>query len=628
MPSQLHREKLMKQRLLEKVENAMAKMTGIQINVPSIPRRLAISSSLIDEFLLDPVMGIYVVFNEVLDEFQKVRARLSWFTPRLMDSSGLSSAKTLNLFLTFNLRCVLMEGRIAAVYYPSWGQGQKTFWRHYTNYLKKSAIFRAQVGRMSADQGKVEGKAQLKGPSCWSMEFRNNSQILLPAPGFLQDAKTQAGLRLNDLGIDEINKVAAMGTTGIDDQLIGRCTLAVYNKNHPVWQNKHLFLSTAEDTMHPGYQRFKNFKEQADNGNPEYAVFSGSFKDYSNLLGSDGRPFKIHREDNIMRDLRINKSRSAYLQEALGIWSDNGKAFYAQEYIDNAMRYGADRQVCVVLNRDEDPEAKRHGENCFYFLGADPAKADTQKADDGAMVVLRAVPKAEVGSQEVRDWFLDFVWAHRIRKADATQWSGIIHRKEEDYRMAGIMLDPGGGGLWIRPELRKGVQLINGQMRNMVPIASPEDERDMPIRGKFILSMFKLMDPSIKKTWGDMKLANIDGLYDVAHTEFQEAWSLGLFNLPPRIKDLPKDATKDWPAERLEAYELLETMGKQIVSINLKTDENGATKFTKNGAKQFMAKGRKDFAYAGMYAYIKFLTWLKDHGDDFNVSKDDEEMCG
>jgi hypothetical protein len=323
--------------------------------------------------------------------------------------------------------------------------------------------------------------------------------------------------------------------------------------------------------------------------------------------------------------MKMNKSRASYLQEALGIWSDNGKAFYAQEYIDNAYRYGMDRRVTPVTSRPDDYFAQKNNQ-CYYFMGADPAKADTAKADDGALVILRATPKADKTSNEPRDWNLDFVWAYRVRKADAPQWAGIIHKKVEHFRLDGIMLDPGGGGMWIRPELKKSKQVIEGIERDVIPIACPEDEPEMPTTGKFILSMFKIMDTCVQRAWGSMQLANIDNLYDVIHSEFQEAWALGLFSLPPKVRDMPRSEVATWSAEKLDASNLIDLMAKQITSINVKTDENGGTKFTKNGAKQFVCKGKKDFAYAAMYSYAKFLTWLREHDDELSLQGEDEAM--
>ena len=145
-------------------------------------------------------------------------------------------------------------------------------------------------------------------------------------------------------------------------------------------------------------------------------------------------------------------------------------------------------------------------------------------------------------------------------------------------------------------------------------------------RGEFLSSTFDAYGPNPQYTeaYGQV---DIDNLYDVAHSEFQEAWSMGLFGLPPKVVDVPKETIRSWPEERASALALLEIMAKQITNINVRTDELGNTKFTKNGAKQFIAKGRKDFAYAGMYAFAKFMAWLRDHGDEFIIPEEDAAMC-
>ncbi len=51
---------------------------------------------------------------------------------------------------------------------------------------------------------------------------------------------------------------------------------------------------------------------------------------------------------------------------------------------------------------------------------------------------------------------------------------------------------------------------------------------------------------------------------------------------------------------------------------------------TKNKAGVFSAKGRKDFADAMLFAFIRFLQWVNQYGEEESesVPEEDAEMCG
>jgi hypothetical protein len=314
--------------------------------ISSSPKHLAVTETMICDFIINPVLGANILLNQRLDEFQKVALKICWYVPRVMDSSGFSSSKTKRMTVLSALRCLLFSNRYAGVYYQVFSTGQKTYWKELRRLQAQSPILRASIGRMDSE-GQQEGKANVKGPSCWTCSFKNGSEINMPAPGFLQDAKTQASIRLNDLYVDEWTKIMAAGSTGIDDQLVGRGTEVVFNQHHPIHANHQLFLATAEDTMHPGYERYKTFKREVERGNPDYALISYCFKDYSNLPFSGVKGTMSYREKlrevKVIHDMKVNKTRAGYLQEAIGIWSQNGKGWYSQDLIDAARQRGGER---------------------------------------------------------------------------------------------------------------------------------------------------------------------------------------------------------------------------------------------------------------------------------------------
>jgi hypothetical protein len=609
-----------------------AEKAGLLPNIytPSLPGYLRVTQTMVEDFICDPCLGARVLFGEELDAFQRARLKLWWWVPRVMDSSGFSSAKTRCLWIVSNLRCLLIPDHVSAIYYQTFTAGQQNYWKHFLAATQSSAIFRAHIGRMNEEGTDVGGKATLKGPSMWTCDYRNGSQVMMPAPGFLTDARTSAGFRFNDLYIDEWTKAIAGGSSAIDDQLIGRSTREAISKYHPLWANKNIFLATAEDSMHAGYEKYDDFVQDEAKGNPECATVSFHFKDYSDMPGpTPGNSFKdSFREDRVLADMKKGKTEAGYLQEGFGIWSKNGRVWYSEDQMKAAQMIGASRGLRAICNRKEDREKdlKRLLE-VFYFLGIDPARAEHRKADDGALVILRAQPKV-VWSQNPCDWWLDFVWAYKVRKADAPDWAAIIHRKEKHFDFAGLLMDPGGGGVWIQPELAKTVQHLAGGEQKVLPIACIEDEATTMVRGKFVLSMFRPTDYRIGQLYGHMNQRHPENLVDSAHTDFQEAWEKGYFGLPPKLKDIPEEEKRGWSQERQWAHLLLQVMAKQLTKVTVLTAPDGTVAMTSRNARQFGAKGKKDFAYAGLYAYIRFLAWLKAQEASVRLAPEDEAQCG
>lgn len=603
------------------------------IYLPSQPRHLKITQTMIDDFMIDPVLGIQIIFGAKLDHFQRCRAKICWWTPRVMDSSGFSSAKTISMWFISNLRCILIPNHVAAVYYPSFESGKKIYWNYFRDIALRAPLFRAQMGmeRVEGLDGSTskDAKAMDRSASCYEFRYRNESKVLMPAPGFMQGAKSQAGYRFNDLYIDEWTKVEAGGKgEGIDDQLVGRTTRACFNKEHPIFCNHHLFLATAEDTMHPAYERYKSYLKECRQGNPDYFVFAFNFKDYSDAPFNANETFKYRfREDRAIHDLR-RKGKSGYLQEALGFWSKNGTGWYSGLVIDRCYELGKQWKSAIYTNRAEDPEGGR----AYYFLGVDPARAASDKADDGAMVVLRAVP---IGNQlcptDTRAYKLSFCYAHLVRKADARQWAAIIHRKHQHFGFTGICMDGGGGGIWVQPELAKTEQLIRGTNTICWPIASLEDEENTLVAADFILSMFRPGDPSIKRTWSNVPNLKFESLTEIAHIEFRDGLTQGIA-FPQPYTSWPRTEVEKWSDEKRCAIELVSGLkrgiGTQLMQIFVVLDDQGQVLLSKQTqSKKFASKSRKDFAYAAMYAYMKFKMWVATGAEEIHISDEDAEMC-
>lgn len=599
----------------------------MNIIVPSQSAIYRLPQSMIEDIIFDPSLAAKAIFNEDMDEFQKLRLREYVWTPEVEDSSGFSSFKTRTFFIAWVLRCILIENHVSGVYYQNFNSGQKNFWQYFTVYQQKSKIFREQIGRLGleTDEGdeKKDKKGTLKGPSCWSCYFKNGSHLMMPAPGFLRESESQAGLRLNDLGLDEWTKSEAMGDNGINKQLIGRATRESYNQDHPFWCNHFLFLATAEDYKHPAAARHKKYAKQVQTGDPYVSQFSFSFKDISDLpMGDTGKSWKkTLRVNKTLKEMKANLSPTKYLQEVLGIWGYSGIGWYSEENLDGTVYLGQSRGLLPVCSRLQD-KVYGHLETTRYFMGVDPARAEGRKTDDGAMVVLRAIPKGPNPEDRLSDWQLDYVWAYKVRRADVDQWSGLIHKKHLDFTFSGICMDHGGGGIWIKPKLAAIKQKIGDAEVECMPIATKDDIS--VTEADYCLILFIQGDDSIKKKWPSIK--GPDNLIDYSHTEFRDAMHHSHIAYPPAFKDIPNEVKAGWDEQRVWASKLLDLCRKQLAGIKVATEADGQFIFTRNNAHLFDSKEKKDFGYAAVHAFVRFVVWLKCADEEHGL--DDEQIAG
>lgn len=312
---------------------------AVEIHNPKIPRRFKINDSLIEEFLIDPVAAAYCIFGVKLDAFQRVRLRKYWWIPEVIDSSGVSTGKTLVFWIYSNLRAILIGKHTVGVFYQTFSTGKEAFWNQYTKPWGQHPVFRAQLGRF--DELGREAKSTQKSPSCYSFGFNNGSRVLMPAPSWLRDAQNLGSYRFNTGGIDEWTKVENTGTTGIDDQFLGRITETNWNQNHPIWCNHFKFLATAESQGHPAWRRYNRFLNRMRKGNPHVDVFSFNYKDYSDEEIEKGRTFKSKfRQENTMNQMKDQLERDHVMREVYGIWSKSGRGWYSAEAIDRAIELG------------------------------------------------------------------------------------------------------------------------------------------------------------------------------------------------------------------------------------------------------------------------------------------------
>lgn len=633
---------------------------SLNIHISSTPPHLKITPTMVDDFLVDPVLGVYVIFGIKLDVFQACGLRLAWFVPDYMDSSGFGTGKSLRFWLFMNLRCVVIGDQHAVAYYQTFQAAKDIFWPYYKVFNSRRApLFAAQLGQMS-EEGDVDGKDNNRGAACYKQFFKNDSIVYAPAPNWIQEAKGQAGLTFNVAGIDEWTKVETMtkksgqvtneqGQTvgGINQQILGRVRRASWNQHHPIWGNHRYFSATAESLRHPGYPRHKVFLDEISRGNPNYAVFTSCFKDFSNLrterdiriengrlTATLGKPFKEEVPNwQTISTMKKQFTKAHYRREVLGLWSRETKGWYSEDNLD----------VCVArgVEYGTQPECFRNQTlpTVHYFMGIDPAPAQGDRNDDGAIGVLRARPRPGLGSapsSNLSDWLAEFVYAYRVRGdrkrslpegaldgRSARHWSGLIHRKHRDFGLSGILMDSQGGGQWILPELAKHKQLIEGIETECVPIVLPDDYSAG--EAYHILDLYRMTDDGVRALWP--VLAGLDNLAEAMHVVFQTAVENALACFPLPYNERPAPTTQTWSQEQKWALKNLDAAREQMIDIQVAVRDDGTWDLTRNGAKKFFAADKKDLAYACIMAWVRFLIWLKLGEFEENEAGGGDDMC-
>jgi hypothetical protein len=261
-----------------------------------------------------------------------------------------------------------------------------------------------------------------------------------------------------------------------------------------------------------------------------------------------------------------------------------------------------------------------------FFLGIDPAPAQSEKADDGALVAAKVFPRPGIAAPtgHPSDWTFAPCWAYRLRGASMRQWSGLVHRKHRDFNFTGILLDPGagGGGGYLMTELKSRQQRILDIDVEVTPITVVNDETEP--NGEQILNLWKRGDYGIDAIWPLLK--GDDNLVDASHTVMQQSVEHGGIVFPKPFNERPRADTDLWPEEKQWALKNIDASRAQLEAIVVATKEGGEWELTARNARKFSAaKGKKDLATALILAYIRFLIWLQTNQDEFVR---DNEFCG
>ena len=538
--------------------------------------------SILEKLLVDPVMAAKVIMGIDLDVFQKIRLRLFWGCPTVIDSSGVSTGKTLVQFLYLNLRCMLLPNHIAAIYFPTHATGIDEFWPYFTKFIESAPIYRSmlQIRRGRVGESKTGGT--------YVMHFKNGSRILMPAGSFMKDGSTQASRRFNTLVVDEWLETELMGDA-LGKQLVSRVTRESFNQNHPIWANHTKFLAHAETPAHKGYtNRYVKYRDAIRDGSFAHALITFCFKDWSLDYA------KRFLNKQIIKEERMTLSLDEFRRKWLGIWTRDGDAYYPYAVLSRALR----SDVLPMFKREFPLEVN--------IAGVDISQSTGARADWCAALVLRILEVSKNGSPSRtggillpthqvggRQFNLSFRFAHIFRNVGSPEVAGFIHLLHRVFSFSLIVLDAQGGGLSVYRELKRPEQMIMNSQAKVTPLCTPDDatiggERQSIVRFFSRAHLGELFEPQF--------LTGSEGLVAAAHRDFRAGWESTQFHWPQLIENRPRAELVRYDAQQMLAQRNLDTAFKQLLRVRVLTDKNGAPMTSARGFVLFDAKGKKDAA--------------------------------
>ncbi|MCW8129279.1 MAG: hypothetical protein KIS92_02755 [Planctomycetota bacterium] len=251
-----------------------------------------------------------------------------------------------------------------------------------------------------------------------------------------------------------------------------------------------------------------------------------------------------------------------------------------------------------------------------YFGGSDYARGGTgdprsrRSGDDFALATARA---QEAGP-------IQFVNVWRYTGIEANQAAAMIHRHDQAFQYSLLVMDPNGGGLEVRDDLRKPIQNDGASQFAVTPMITEWDEQ-LAGAGNPKLVLFKRGEPIMDRC--GFIFPSESHLVNKLHDLFRRGLMNGEVQAPPPWAGWPRggrgsgnvDQMRLWlneqvgmqPHERAAAE--IDLAFLQLISVGQKADKEGKPLLDKYNQFTFVSRRKKDAAYALIYCYFGIHLW-------------------
>lgn len=553
-----------------------------------------LSANLARKLICDPVMAAKVLLNFEMDTFQAARFRYWWFTPTVMDHSGVSVGKSELFVSLIFLRLMLLplknKPRVVTAYYPSQGTAERVLLPKVEQAMMRSKVLRDQI-RMARGGSFFQARKNVI-----FIFLRDGASLEIPAGDFTRDSANNASARFNDLFLDETSKMDAMGD-GVSKELMQRNTQECFNPNHPVHANKTLFLAHAESPQHPYYKRYAGLRRMIAAGSQDHVVLTSSHKDFR---GEFKRRFgqEPARKERIQRESgELDEAELAQIWD--GLWRRPSKGLYP------------DSMRASITRKDLRPHLRRADDRTVYFLGWDTSSGAGAVNDWNAGVVTAAtpvevIPDMEPGYMRIADtlWFVRAVYAVLVPPgADVDQKSGLIHAIHLRFGLSGLMLDNRGGGTEVSQKLRESRQLINNEWREVTGLCRVQEAFSWPMADP-IVSVFDRGEDLLRPWFGERFIKDNSGPVDYGHRAIGGMMRRGEIAWTPLTEGMTSSDLSLMAPEEQAALLDLEKCLNQFGNIGVKVDRHGQPVMSDQQFRRFANTGKKDGALAAMYSVL------------------------
>lgn len=562
-----------------------------------------VTAMMVEDMLFDPILAAKVLLGLAkIPPHEELRILAMWTTYCTLDDSGFSTGKSFTYAIVAALRSILIPGRIGGILSGTYRQGQLIF-QNFDRWHSTCKIFRNCV-KVS------QGKARLvHGSSAWEAHFRGGSTVRVLPPNFLQDSERLRSERWNDGYFDEWTTFGNF--KAFTSTIIGRVTANNEYSDCPVRQNHIHLASTPNFKHHPSYRIVKRIQASIDAGNKSFMRMTFNYRHVPKTKKYAGF---VDRKAILM--MQTMNPAGVVESEVNGHWTDDSLSYYSSSLVEKpTLRHGI-----KILNG-------RHAADDVYFCAFDMARGSagskrSKGGDDFALSVIR-IPHGKSRPE--------YCCAIRRNNIEAAQAAAIIQEMHQLFQFSYVMYDPGGGGLFVRDELRKPTQMIRNRLTAVYPLIEMDDNSGTI--GDMVLVPFRRSSWHIERLWGKMRSDSI--LVNRVHQNMRdmlenngiafphpwEGWKdlncLGQRREVDAMRDVLNNATGITEIERTHAE--VDLAIRQLVSVDVERDDNGEPLLDKFQMYKFQSKEKKDLAYSLIYTAMLVTVWRqlgKESGDD------------
>lgn len=549
-----------------------------------------LTAMMVEDFIFDPLMATRVILGLKLPPHEELRILWMWTHYYTNDDSGFSTGKSFTHAIVSALRSILFPDRRSGVISKTYAQGKLIF-ANYDRWYHDNPIFRWCVRHAGGKPRIVHGS------DAHVVQFRNQSEIRVLPPNFMQDAERMRSERWNDAYCDEWTTYGNF--EAFNKTIVGRVTRENPFHDCPIRMNHMHLSSTPQFTHHPAYALIKRINRLIAQGYTEHGRFSCN---YRHIPDTEQWKWLVNRK--IIFTMETSLPRGVVRSEIDGIWQKDSLSYYSSRAIEN-------------VRHDSCPVIMRASETMDIYVAAyDVARGEgrTGKGDDFSLCVWR-IP---VNGDKPHPVFMI-----RRNNITADQMGVFIHVANLTFRLQMIMYDPGGGGLFVKDELRKDKVLYSGKEIAVTPILEFGDMSGTI--GDFILVPFRRATHQLVSLWGRMQSDSV--MVNRMHEAMKGAIENKEVALPGPWSGWETvgsqwdvDAKRDWlnRTAQIEAPDRakaeLDLAVLQLIMVDVRRDSNGVPILDSFGMYKFVSRSKKDSAYSLIYGYICCLLWRHQTG--------------